>query len=298
MQSEELYLNILNNLRDGIYVVDTDRRIRFWNKAAEAITGYTADEIVGMSCPQTKLQHIDEQGRPLCIIGCPLFATLADGKQRQELVYVRHKEGYRLPVHVNIFPIREGGRIIGAVEVFTKSSPVVYDDNLVEQLSDIAMHDPLTRLPNRRYLESFLHYKTEEFRRFGKPIAVLFADIDRFGSFNNTYGHDAGDAILRNIAAGIRQSVRRDDLIGRWGGEEIVGVYSLSDEAALPVICEKFRQLVKNTEIVHRDTPLHVTVSVGITAMRTGDTAKTLVERADDLMYKSKKAGRDCVHFE
>ena len=88
MLTEELYLNIINNLRDGIYFVDTERRILFWNKAAERITGYTADEIVGKHCPQTLLSHIDENGRPLCVVGCPLFTSLADGKQRQDRVAV------------------------------------------------------------------------------------------------------------------------------------------------------------------------------------------------------------------
>ena len=83
METEELYLNIINNLRDGIYFVDMERRILFWNKAAEQITGYSAEEIVGKQCQYSKLNHIDELGRPLCMIGCPLFATLGDGQQRQ-----------------------------------------------------------------------------------------------------------------------------------------------------------------------------------------------------------------------
>ena len=84
METEELYLNIINNLRDGIYFVDTERRILFWNKAAEQITGYSAEEIVGKRCQDSRLNHIDEAGRPLCAVGCPLFATLGDGQQRQD----------------------------------------------------------------------------------------------------------------------------------------------------------------------------------------------------------------------
>ena len=180
MEMDELYLSIINNLRDGIYFVDTDRRILFWNKAAEATTGYSSKEIVGKPCQSSALNHIDEEGRPLCMVGCPLFATLGDGQQRQDRVFVRHKDGYRIPIHVNIFPVRKNGEITGAVEVFTQDSPTVYEDNLVEKLSNVAMHDQLTQLPNRRYLESFLKYKMEEFQRFGSLFAVLFADIDNF----------------------------------------------------------------------------------------------------------------------
>lgn len=295
MENEELYLTIINNLRDGIYFVDTNRKILFWNKAAEEITGYTAEEIVGKQCQNSMLNHIDEDGHPLCLIGCPLFASLGDGLQRHARVFVRHKDGYRIPIHVNIFPMVKNGRIIGAVEVFTKDSPTVYEDDLIDRLSNIAMHDPLTHLPNRRYLESFLQYKLEEFHRFGKPFAVLFADIDNFSRFNNTYGHDIGDAVLKNIADSIKRSVRRNDLIGRWGGEEYVGIYSLADPASIDLIGERFRLLVENTDIPHVSGSIHVSVSVGITSVIPDDTARTITERADTLMYRSKKSGKNRV---
>lgn len=299
MNKENLYLNIINNLQDGVYYVDTDRRLQFWNKGAERITGYTAEEVVGRRCQDTLLSHIDEEGHPLCMIGCPLFHTLGDGMQRKDRVFVRHKEGYRIPIVVNIFPIEEDGQVIGAVEVFTQDSPTIYEDDLIERLSDIAMHDALTHLPNRRYLENFLNYKIGEYQRFGRLCAVLFADIDNFGSFNNTYGHDAGDKVLTNIAASIKQNMRRDDLIGRWGGEEYVGIYSIADLEDVPIIGEKFRQMVLNTEVMIDDsTTLNVTVSVGITCIQPGDTLESIVERADQLMYKSKKAGKNRVSFQ
>ena len=295
MEMEELYLNIINNLRDGIYFVDTERRILFWNRAAEKITGYRAEEMIGKTCQTSMLNHIDEEGRPLCVVGCPLFATLADGKQRQDRVFVRHKEGHRIPIHVNIFPMKKDDEIIGAIEVFTQDSPTVYEDDLVERLSNIAMHDSLTKLPNRRYLESFLSYKLEEFERFGRPVAVLFADIDNFSRFNNEYGHDVGDAVLSKITATLKHSIRRNDLIGRWGGEEFVGIYSIADTKDIPIIGEKFRRLVETTEVNHSKGSLHVSVSVGITAVQVGDTIDTIVDRADSLMYHSKKNGKNQV---
>lgn len=295
MQKEELYLNIINNLCDGVYFVNDDRRINFWNKAAENITGYSAEEMVGKTCPDSMLNHIDEEGRPLCIIGCPLFATIIDGKQRKDRVFVRHKNGYRIPILVNIFPMEDNGKIIGAIEIFTQDSPTVYEDDLVEHLSGIAMHDGLTGLPNRRYLESFLNYKFAEYNRFDKPFAVLFADIDDFRHFNNEYGHDAGDTVLKNIATSISRNIRKNDLVGRWGGEEIVGVYSITKSYDAPIIAEKFRKLVESTEVMHEGTPLFVSISVGITIVRSGDTPESIIERADALMYQSKQNGKNRI---
>ena len=295
MQKERLYLGIINNLQDGVYFVDTDRNIRFWNKAAEEITGYTAEEIVGKQCLSSNLNHIDEQGRPLCNIGCPLFSTIIDGRQRIANVFVRHKAGYRIPITVNIFPVYDDETIVGAAEVFTKNSPKVYEDDLIEKLSGIAMHDALTGLPNRRYLESFLEYKLNDYMRFGRPFAVLFSDIDDFRKFNNKYGHDAGDAVLCNIASSLKTSVRNADLVGRWGGEESLGIYTLSKETEAAIIGEKFRALVANTEIVHGGQSLSVSVSVGVTIGRKDDTVDSIIKRADLLMYQSKQNGKNCV---
>lgn len=295
MQMKQLYLSIINNLHDGVYYVDNNRTILFWNKGAEEITGYTSDEIVNKQCQKSQLNHIDDEGRPLCSVGCPLFATLIDGKQRIDSVFVRHKKGHRVPILVNISPLYEDGNIIGAIEVFTQNSPKVYDDDLVERLSGIAMHDTLTGLPNRRYLESFLEYKLNEYIRFGQIFAILFADIDNFGEFNNRYGHEVGDAVLFNMATSLKKSIRSTDIVGRWGGEEFVGIYTITKDYVAPIIGEKFRQLVGNTEVVHNEGALSISVSVGITVVRQGDTSQSIVDRADQLMYESKNNGKNRV---
>ena len=297
MDKEQLYLSIINNMHDGAYFVDNERTIQFWNKAAEEITGYAAEEIVGKQCQNSNLNHIDGEGRPLCVVGCPLFSTIIDGEQRRANVYVRHKDGYRVPIMVNIFPIHDGTDIIGAVEVFTRNSPKVYEDNLIENLAGIAMHDALTNLPNRRYLESFLSFKLDEYTRFGRPFALLFADIDNFGKFNNVYGHDAGDAVLCNISTSLKNTMRSTDLVGRWGGEEFIGIYTISKDSEAVIVAEKFRQLVNNTEFSNNGEALCVSVSVGVTIVCKSDTMQSIVERADHLMYESKQNGKNRVTF-
>lgn len=297
MKSAQFYLDIINQLQDGIYFVDKERKIQFWNRAAEQITGYKADMIVGKSCQDSGLKHIDRNGQPLCTFACPLFSTLSDGKQRQHQVLVRHRDGYRIPLRVNIFPILHGEEIVGAVEVFTKDSPTVFEDDLIENLSNLAMHDELTALPNRRFLESFLSYRFDEYKRFGRNFAVLFADIDDFSQVNNNYGHDAGDMVLKNIAASLNHNIRRNDLVGRWGGEEFLGIYSISAPSEIQIIAERFRFLVDNTEAISNGRAIHTTVSVGITAVYPEDTIQTLIERADRLMYESKNTGKNKITY-
>ena len=237
-----------------------------------------------------------EFGNHLCVTGCPLFATNIDGVVRTEKVFVRHKNGYRIPLLTTVYPIRENGVIVGSVEVFTRNSPKAYDDNLIENLSEKAMHDSLTRLPNRSYLESFLRYKLSEYQHFGKRFALLFVDIDHFRVFNNTYGHDVGDMVLTDIAKSIMNIIKKDDMFGRWGGEEFVGIFSINRNYEASIIAERIRHLVENTVVTNSDgKELKVTISVGVTISRHQDTPDDIIKRADSLMYQSKHNGRNMV---
>ena len=296
MTQEELYLSILNHIQDGVYYVDMDRKIQFWNQAAEQITGYQADEMIGLDCPSSKLKHIDEFGNHLCSAGCPLFATNIDGIVRTEKVFVRHKDGYRIPLVTTVYPIKENGVIVGSVEVFARNSPKAYEDELIENLAEKAMHDSLTHLPNRSYLENFLNYKLSEYQRFGKKFALLFADIDHFSVFNNTYGHDIGDLVLTDIAKSISHTIKKDDMFGRWGGEEFVGIFAINRNYEASIIAERIRHLVENTVITNTDgQELQVTISAGITTSGHQDTPELMLKRADELMYQSKHNGRNRV---
>jgi PAS domain S-box-containing protein len=111
--------SLLNFIFDGVYIVDIKRQIRFWNKGAEAITGYTADEVMGKCCKDNLLNHIDENGMLMCVRDCPLARTIQSGRHIESKVYPRHKSGRRFPVSTHIGPIKnEKGEIIGGIEVF------------------------------------------------------------------------------------------------------------------------------------------------------------------------------------
>ena len=105
MPSEDLYRDLVENMHDGIYFVDRERRITYWNKGAERITGYSAAEVVGKSCADNILVHVDALGRQLCKGSCPLVASMADGAPHEAEVYLHHKQGHRLPVWVRTSPL-------------------------------------------------------------------------------------------------------------------------------------------------------------------------------------------------
>lgn len=298
MDSRKLLVDIITNTEDGVYFVDPKRKLTMWNPAAEKITGYTAKEIIGSRCQDNILFHIDAEGRPLCIVGCPLFETLGDGRPRTANVFLRHKDGHRIAVLVKVLPVYDKGRIIGALEIFTPQAKVAGTKELIDDLTDKVMNDKLTGLPNRAYLESFLGYKLEEFRRFGKRSCVIFMDIDNFGNFNNTYGHHVGDLALRAISASFLSNLRDTDVMGRWGGEEFVGVFAISNTADAVKLAEKVRVLVAGSEIEWEGKRINLTASVGAAILGEHDTAESVVDRADRMMYSSKKRTKNCITVE
>ena len=296
MPSADLYREIVENMHDGIYFVDRERRITYWNKGAERITGYTAVEVVGSSCSNNILIHVDAMGRQLCKGSCPLIATMADGAPHETEVYLHHKQGHRLPVWVRTSPLPAAdGSFVGAVEMFTEISSRQALQEQVEELKKLALVDALTGLPNRRHLEAQLHSRLEELRRSGVGFGLLFMDIDHFKQFNDRYGHDIGDQVLTIVANTLSLSVRPFDMVCRWGGEEFAGIFPHTDAATLEAIAERLRILVAHSRVSTGSGVLTVTVSIGGTVAEPDDSAASLVKRADTLMYASKTHGRNRV---
>lgn len=292
--NEESYRRIFDMLADGVYFVDRERVIRYWNKAAENISGYTAAEVIGRSCRDNILNHVDSDGNSLCKTMCPLAATIQDGATRESRIFLHHKDGHRVPISVRANPLRNAaGVVIGGVEVFTDISSYESIEMRMKELEELAMLDNLTRLANRNYLEKELLVRVEEERRFGVPFGVLFMDIDHFKKFNDTYGHDLGDRVLKFVATTLVKNSRTFDVIGRWGGEEFIGIMRNVSSAQLEKLGNKLRALIGGSYLPFGNENLNVTISIGATLMREDDTIPLLLKRADALLYKSKMAGRN-----
>ena len=293
--SDHFYHTILDNLYDGVYFVDRDRKITYWNKGAERITGYAAAEVVGSHCFDNILMHVNDKGTLLCRDLCPLAATMLDGAERTSDVYLRHKDGHRVSVDIRITPLRsERGEITGGVEVFTENSQKLSAIARMEAFEKLAYLDPLTGTANRRYAEITIHARYEEFQRYGWPFGLIFIDIDRFKSINDECGHAAGDEVLKMVAKTLMNSARSFDVVARWGGDEFIAVIANVEKEQLIAAANRFRTLVEQSSRIPSPVP-QVTISVGATLARSDDTEATVLERADQYMYRSKTAGKNRV---
>jgi len=292
--NDELFSKVMDNIREGIYFVDLDRRMTYWNKGAENLTGYAAADILGKRCPDDLLVHVDDRGTVLCSEGCPLQKSMKDGLPHEAEVYLRHRSGHRLPVSLRVLPIFDPDRnLTGAVEIFTDNSERVALRQKIAELQKDALLDPLTGLANRRYATETLRGMLDQMIRYGWTFGVVFMDINLFKTINDTYGHDVGDQVLKMVARTLQANSRSFDVMARWGGEEFLAIIVNVNDQTLHRVAYKLRTLVARSSLHVGTERIGVALSLGATLAQPGDTVETLVKRADQAMYRQKLRSRN-----
>jgi diguanylate cyclase (GGDEF)-like protein/PAS domain S-box-containing protein len=286
------YKELLDHMSDGVYFVDRERRILYWNQGAFRLSGYKAEDMVGRRCQDNTLCHVDASGHELCKEGCPLTACVKDGGAHEAQVFLRHKQGRRVPVSVRVQPIRHDGAIVGAVEIFSDETAHFAALRRTKEMERLAFLDQVTKLPNRRYLDMSLRTALSEYQVHKDSFGVLEIDLDRFKSINDRYGHAIGDRALQEVAKTLGAALRTTDIVGRWGGDEFLAIVRHVNAENLVMLTERCCVLVAQTFIATEGDSVPMSVSVGGALVRADDSPEALIQRADALMYRSKVAGR------
>ncbi len=296
MEQFDFYKGLLDEISDGVYFVNRDRVITYWNKAAEELSGYSGQEVIGRHCSDNILVHINDAGCQLCLDGCPLAGAMSDGAPREAHVFMQHKKGHRVPVCVRVKPVHdENDNIIGGVETFSDDS---FDIALQDRVTDLerkSLIDSLTGVGNRRFADITLSTRLNELKRYCWTFGVIFIDIDDFKKVNDTYGHNIGDEVLKMLTRTTAGIIREPETsIFRWGGEEFLVIATNCEGEKLFGMAERLRLLVANSSVTREAGMLHITVSAGVTAAQTTDNGEKIIARADGLLYQAKKAGKNC----
>jgi diguanylate cyclase (GGDEF)-like protein/PAS domain S-box-containing protein len=297
-EDNNFYKDIIDHLYDGVYFVDRERVITYWNKGAEHITGYDESQVIGHSCRDNLLNHITASGEQLCKGQCPLAACMEDGESHEADVFLHHADGHRVPVLVRAAPLRDaGGNIIGAVETFSGDQGLMSVRSELRQLRRSVQMDQLTEVGNRLLLEGRIRAVIEELKQHtGTTVGLLFIDIDHFKPCNDTYGHEVGDKMLRMVAATLQHNLRKSDVIGRWGGDEFLAIlYDVESVDNLKHVSDKLRTLVEYSRLDLPGISLTTMISIGATLLLPSDTIDSAINRADGLLYQSKRNGRNRV---
>jgi diguanylate cyclase (GGDEF)-like protein/PAS domain S-box-containing protein len=264
--------------------------ITSWNPGAEQMYGYTAAEMLGQS-----LQRLVPPERR-----AELVEQLAQVQRGERVAHFETERlchgGRRIAVSITVSPVVDsGGRIVGVSRI---ARDITLQKAMAEELRQLAFHDPLTHLPNRRLLLDRLLHAQQASRRLGSHGAVLFLDLDRFKQLNDTLGHEAGDQLLVAVALRLQAAVRETDTVARLGGDEFVLVCeNLGADPAeaanrVAALEAKIAEAVARPVLL-RGQPVHCEASIGHRLfLGVGDELDRLIADADQAMYRHKQQRR------
>lgn len=163
------------------------------------------------------------------------------------------------------------------------------------KMEELAKIDMLTGLSNRRDMYQKIKHETDRFERNKKSFAILMGDIDNFKKVNDTYGHDAGDHVLSSIASIIISTIRKQDIVARWGGEEFLLLLPETNLEGGKMIAEKLRMNIKNKTIYYKNYSMKVTITIGVSVYSLKHTIEDSIKEADEAMYRGKIRNKNCV---
>jgi diguanylate cyclase (GGDEF)-like protein len=291
---------IIDEIPDPVLYIELDMSVSMMNKAAKELGGEGADELY------PKCYTVSSKTSGACSDGshpCPV-EYVSKTKKPATLRHIHtDQKGKKHHVDIQARPIFDTeGSMIAYLEIRHDISSYLDIQNQLlhetKKLTHISMHDPLTRLPNRRLLEDRINHAIEKKSHSGKLFALFFIDLDHFKEVNDSLGHLIGDQLLVYVAKRIRKVIRKGDTIARNGGDEFVLIIEneASDEHLIAV-AEKIQQLFNDPFIINGEE-IFTSCSIGISIFpKDGKKAESLLNNADSAMYAAKQAGRNQFGF-
>ncbi len=282
-------------LREGVIFVDREYQVGSWSQAVESITGRSSSDAVGnVICPSLLCLH-DEEGNAIPQDQCPVAACLQSGKIRIGNYRIIGPSGREVKVELSVTPVIDNNVVLGAVILVYDSSVQLDLQRQLKDLYETSVMDPLTQVANRAEFERVLADTISNCKKADDYNAsIIICDIDFFKSINDNFNHHVGDLALVAFANTLKEHVRSQDLVCRYGGEEFVILCAKCDvDSAI----EKAEQI--RTELESTPQPMLngkcITASFGVTQLRPTDTATDFFVRADSALLKAKDTGRNRV---
>jgi len=302
-----LLLEMLQSVDVGLVVLDRDYRVRVWNRFIANHSGVGPARAIGKVLfelfPELSERWFRRKVEPVYVLRARAFTTW---EQRPYLFRFRNYRPITGPAefmyqNVTVIPLVSTDGTVSHIGL------IVYDvtDTAVgrvelgkanAELERLSRTDRLTDLNNRGYWEECLAAEFRRVRRTHRPASLVMFDIDHFKRVNDTYGHPAGDEVIRQVARLLRETMRATDVAGRYGGEEFVAILIDTGGNDAVIFAERLRQRVAASPVVHDGRTIAYTISLGIAELSDEMTARQdWVAAADSALYASKDGGRNRV---
>jgi len=297
-ESEKKYRTLFESMSQGAFYQRADGELIDYNQAALEMFGLTADEFKGRRSEDSCWKVIHEDGSDFPSDQHPSMEALRTGNPVCDViagVFNPRKDSY-VWLNINAIPQFKDGEA-KPYQVFVTLHDITKSKLLEEKLRYLSTHDPLTKLNNRNTLVERLTEDVYRASRYNEPLSVFMLDIDHFKVVNDSYGHQAGDSVLRNLAKVLMKSVRKVDYIARYGGEEFVVILPETPLSKAQELAERLRNNIgKHSFLIDGYKQLNITASIGVSSFpEHGQLGGELLNAADSAMYSAKADGRNCV---
>ena len=286
---------LLDNIHDAVIYIDANLQIVAWNRGAERLTGISSESVFQKEWTPALVEMHDENGNVITAADCPLAYVIQTGVQALRRLQIRGRNGRQTGVDFHALPVVSSDGVThgAALSLHDVSSEITLEERC-QSLHDRATKDPLTQVANRaefdRVHESFVQVHLDS----KLPCSMIICDLDRFKSINDTYGHQAGDAVIKSFGSLLKSFCQPGDLVARYGGEEFVLLCADCTNAAAFERAEKIRVAFERITHDVADDKV-VTACFGVTEIQPGDTSETMLNRADRALLTAKDMGRNRV---
>lgn len=286
-QANQIFRRFLDRISDyAIFVLNREGHVESWNEGARAIIGYAPDEILGRS-----LATLFEPQTGGIIVAGALTVSAEDGEFQGEAWQIR-KDGSRFFASIAITVIRDDADGIAGFgvtirDLTERQKAEAQKAGVMASLEKTAVTDFLTGVPNRRALDAYLMTSMAKAKRQNRPLCLAMVDLDHFKAFNDSQGHQAGDAFLKAAADSWRQALRVESLLARYGGEEFTVIMPGTTAGDALVALRRLQAA----------TPAPLTCSIGFVQWDLTESAEALVKRADRGLYAAKAGGRNRIEM-
>ncbi len=295
-ESEQRLKDITTSMGEGVFVVNKTGSLTFINPEGERMLGWTFHELTEDEEDIYSKIHKEEEKENI-----PEKSLIKRSARDNKILHsdkeeFKRKDGKTFPVSLTAAPIHSKNESKeGVVVVF---QDITMQKELESKLEKLALHDALTGLYNRGSFNEALKDELSRAHRYNRNISLLLIDIDFFKKVNDTYGHQAGDEVLKSVADIILSSIRNSDYAARYGGEEFVIILPEANSEKAIELAERIRVSIEQKEFkISKNEAIHLTISIGVGSSSKKISPKLLIETADKALYKAKENGRNQVQY-
>lgn len=275
----DLLKKILDCVDDGVCLLDRDNQVLYWNQGAERITGHLAQEVFGRHCREDLALCHDREGEAVAEAACPLTTIKQDGKARECMIYIRHRDGHRVPVRMRTHAIMDAeGQLTGVAEVFARAGALGRTE--LAKAARHGGHDGLTGALNREYGEMLLAHELASMKRFGLGSAWIRVDVDKVDAMARSFGHGMVEAAMKMIAQTIDCNLNSYDALVRWDEKSFRVMVRHAVEPRVEELTQRLAVMIGTSQVQWWGESHDVGVTIAGVMTDPEDTVVTLEARA------------------